>query len=157
MGSRINFGQLNDVRAPISVLTGTAIAFKANGGKWVTGYGGALALCTATAVDILGWAEVAEFTTATTDIITVNAAKDAIYEMPIAAARTEAQLQALVGKVCDIIVTSGIQYANYAAATYKPLQIVGYSYYGPDAGQQTVHVRINPATSSGVVTCTSVV
>ena len=156
MGARINYGQLNDVRLPISVLTGATVAFKNNGGKWVSGYGGAITLSSATSVAILGWAEVGEFTAAATDVITVNIAKDAIYEMPLAAAVTEAALQALVGKACDIVVTGGIQYANYAASTYGPLQIVGYSYYGSAAGEQTVWVRINPATSSGTITVTGV-
>jgi hypothetical protein len=152
MGARINFGQVNDVRCPVAVLTGAAIAFKANGGKFVTGYGGSLALAGAASTGIIGWAELAEFTTATTDVITVNTARDAVYEMPIAAARTEAQLQALVGKTCDIIVTSGIQYANYAASAVDILQIVGYSYYGPDSGQQSVWVKVYQAnvTVSGV-------
>lgn len=155
MGSRINFGQLNDIRAPISVLTGTAIAFKMNGGKWVSGYGGALLLAVETALGILGWAEVAEFTTATTDKITVNIAKDAIYEMPIQAALTIAELDALVGKSCDIDVVGGIQYCDYDAHTDYSLQIVGYSYYGTASGEQTLHVRLNPATSSGVITVTA--
>ncbi len=157
MGSRINYGQLNDVRCPIEVLTGAAIAFKAAGGKFVTGYGGALVLAVNTALGVLGWAEIGEVTTETTDKITVNVAKDAVYEMPITAARTIAQLDALVGKACDIVVTSGIQYANYAASTDDSLQIVGYSYYGPAAGQQTLHVRLNPATSGGTITVTGVV
>ena len=152
MGSRINFGQVNDVRDPRSVLTGAAIAFKNNGGKFVTGVGNSLALAGAASTALLGWAEVSEFTTATTDVITVNMAKDAVYEMPIDTAVTEAALQALVGKTCDIIVTSGIQYANHDASAIDILQIVGYGYYGSALGEQTLFVRLYQpnVTVSGV-------
>ena len=143
MGGRANYGQLNDNRTPISVLTGAAIAFKANGGKLVTGYGGSLALAVAANLAILGWADVAEFTTATTDKITVNTNFEAVYEMPIDAVRTVAQLDALVGKTCDVVVGTGIQYADFDAATDNTLQIMGYSYYGSAAGMQTLHVRLN--------------
>jgi hypothetical protein len=146
MGARNNYGQVNDVRLPIEVLTGAAIAFKAAGGKFVTGYGGALVLAVPQALGILGWAEIGEITTATTDKITVNTAWDAIYEMPIDAARTVAQLDALVGKACDIIVTTGIQYADFDATTDDTLQIMGYGYYGPNVGDQTLFVRLNEKT-----------
>jgi hypothetical protein len=152
MGGRINYGQVNDVRQPYSVLTGAAIAFKNNGGKFVSGYGGSLVLAVAASTGLLGWAEIGEVTTETTDIITVNMAKDAVYEMPLDMTRTEAQLKALVGKCCDIIVTAGIQYADVNATVLDILQIVGYHYYGSGSGEQTVLVRLNQAavTVTGV-------
>ena len=152
MGSRINFQQVNDIRDPRSVLTNAAIAFKGAGGKFVSGVGNSLVLAVAASTALLGWAEVAEFTTATTDVITVNMAKDAVYEMPIDTAVTEAALQALIGKTCDIIVTSGIQYADHNASAVDILQIVGYGYYGPNLGEQTLFVRLYQpnVTVSGV-------
>jgi hypothetical protein len=153
MGARNNYGQVNDVRVPIEARTGAAIAFKATGGKFVTGFGDSLALSVAADTGILGWAEIGEVTTSTTDIITVNVAKDAVYEMPIDAARTKEQLIDLIGKTCDIIVTSGIQYADYDASSDDILQIVGFGYYGPNAGEQTLFVRLYQpnVTVTGVV------
>ena len=146
MGARNNYGQVNDAKCLASVLTGAALAFKAASGKFVTGYGGALVIAIPQALGILGWAEVGEFTTATTDKITVNTSFDAIYEMPTDAALTIAILDALVGKTIDVIVTGGIQYADYNASTDDTLQVMGYGYYGPSLGEQTLFVRMNDKT-----------
>jgi len=147
MGGRNNFGQVNDVRAPYAFPAGAAIAFKNKGGKFVTiDTNGELTLAVETAKAIIGWAQVGEFTCAEHDLITVNTARDAVYEMPIDAAKTEAQLKALLGQACDIDVVGGIQYADLNAATDKTLQIMGYHYFGSALGEQTALVRINVLT-----------
>lgn len=147
MGARNAFGQVNDVRAPRAFKTASTLAFKNKGGKFVTiNTSGVIALAVATAKAIIGWAEVGEFTCVAGDLITVNTARDAIYEMPIDAAKTEAELIALMGQCCDIVVTGGIQYADLDASTDDTLQLVGYHYFGSALGEQTVLVRINTYT-----------
>ena len=147
MGARNAFGQVNDVRSPYAYPTASTLAFKNKGGKFVTiNTSGVIALAVATAKAIIGWAEVGEFTCVAGDKITVNTARDAVYEMPIDAAQSETQLKALLGQCCDIIVTGGIQYADYDASIDDTLQIVGYHYFGSAAGEQTLLVRINTYT-----------
>ena len=104
-----------------------------------------LAIAGATTTNIIGWAIVGDVTTSSTagdDLVVVNLGKGIIFEMPLNAARTEAQLKALIGETCDIIVTSNIQYANYAASAIDILEIMGYRYYGSASGQQTLLCRL---------------
>ena len=110
----------------------------------------------ATDTELFGWAFIGDFTTSSTagqTILTVNISLDAVYLMPINAAKTEAELQALMGKVCDLIYTSNIQYADLALSTYDVIQLVGYEYWGSALGEQAVKVRLNPAKigATGVV------
>lgn len=147
MGARNCFGQNNDVRAPYAYPAAAAIAFKNNGGKFVTiDTNGEITLAVETAKAIIGWAEVGQFTCAEHDKITVNTARDAVYEMPIDVAKTEAELSALLGQACDIDVVGGIQYADLNASADVTLQIIGYHYFGSALGEQTVLVRINTLT-----------
>jgi len=62
--------------------------------------------------------------------------------MRLDAARTKAQLEAVVGETCDIIVTSNIQYADFDASSDDVLEIVDYRYYGSALGEQTLIVRL---------------
>lgn len=146
MGARTNFGQVNDVRTMVELPLQASVAFKYLGGKFVTiSTSEQVGLSIAADTYIVGWADVGEFTGSTTagrDKVAVNIAKDAVYEMPIDAAQTEAQLKAILGKTCDIILTSTIQYADYDAGSDNILQIVGYHYYGSGSGEQTLLVRL---------------
>ncbi len=95
--------------------------------------------------DLIGCAVTGEWTSSAVageDKIVVNMSLDAVFEMPIDTARTAAELIALVGKFCDIIVTSDIQYADYDAQSDNIIQIVGYNYYGAGLGQQSVLVKL---------------
>lgn len=108
---------------------------------------GHVLMAVAGVTDIIGWAFTGEFTASTTagqTKVAVNMSLDAVYEMPIDTARTEAQLIALGGLFCDIIVTSDYQYADYDAQENNILQIVGYNYYGSALGQQTLLVKLVP-------------
>lgn len=144
MGGRNNYGQVNDVRCPMVFPAATTSALKAAGGKFMTiDTNGAVTLSVVTSLAIIGWAQVGEFTFVAGDMITVNIAADAVYEMPTDAAATEAALKALLGQTCDIATNSGIQQADIGASTYDTLQIVGYHYYYSGTGGQTVLVRLN--------------
>lgn len=147
MSRPVAYGQAFGGRAIVDVWTTASQTFQANSGKWV---GVENTSRTATLVsgtytnNILGWADVGTFTSSSTDgadIIPVNTDMEAVYEMPINATQSEHQLKLLKGKVCDIVLTSNIQYAAYNAATDKTLLIVGYKYYGSGTGEQSLLVK----------------
>lgn len=99
---------------------------------------------------LFGWAEVGEITSSSTagqDVLVVNISLDAIYRIPADAAVTEN----LVGKSCDLIVASNIQKADIGESTEDVIIIVAVD--AIDIANQTVQVRLNPATIivSGVV------
>ena len=146
MGKVNNFGQINDVRTMVELPLQASVAFKYLGGKFVTIDGDEQVGLTADSeAYIVGWAMVGEFTgnsTAGRDKVAVNMARGAVYEMPIDTTLTETELKALLGKTCDIVVTSGIQYADHDAGDDNVIQIVGYHYYGAAAGEQTLLVRL---------------
>jgi len=144
----VAYGQAFGGRTVVGIRAGSAQPFQANSGKFVflaTDSRLATLASGTTTADLIGWADVGTFSTATTsgaDIIPVNVDETAVYEMPINATQTESQLKQLIGKVCDIETSSNIQYADYDAATDKTIQIVGYKYYGSGTGEQSVLVRL---------------
>ena len=144
MGGRNNYGQVNDIRCPMVFPAATTSAMKAAGGKFVKiDTNGCITLAIATDLAVIGWAQVGEFTFVAGDMITVNIAADAVYEMPTDAAATEAELKALLGQTCDLKITAGIQQADIGNTAYDQLQIVGYHYYYSGTGGQSVLVRLN--------------
>lgn len=147
MARPVAYGQANTPKNVVEVWAQASQPFQANSGRWVflssASRLATLASGTNTA-DLVGWADVGTFSTSSTvgqDKIPVNTHDEATYEMPINATRTESQLRQLNGKVCDIEIASGIQYANYDAATDKTIQIVGYKYYGSGTGEQSLLTR----------------
>ena len=114
-------------------------------------------ICGATDTNIIGWATAGDWTTSSTagrSETPVNIAVGATYEMPLDTAHTEAELIAIVGETCDIIVTSNIQYADTDASSIDILEIMDYRYYGSGSGEQTVIVRLylpNITAKGGVV------
>jgi len=148
MARPVAYGQAYGSEAIVKVRTAASQPFQANSGKFVfLGTTSRLATiasgaCTA---NLFGWANVGTFSTSSTvgqDVVDVNVATDAVYELPINATQTETQLKQLVGKVCDIETSSGIQYANYDAATDQTIQVVDYKYYGSGTGEQSLLVRL---------------
>ena len=152
------YGQVYGPIVSVSFPIAASINFEPLSGKFVViDSNNRVALATATSTNIIGWALAGDWTsnaTAGTDTVVVNLAKDAVYELPLDAARTEAQLKALVGETCDIIVTSDIMYADYDASAIDVLEIMDYRYYGSAAGEQTLLCRMylpNITTKGGVV------
>jgi len=147
MARPVAYGQANTVKNVIDVEAASSQSFPANGGKIVHMVSGrATVISGGVVADILGWAEVGNMSTSSTagqDLIPVNTAYDATYEMPINATQTESQLRNLIVKTCDVETVSGVQYANYDASANEVLQIVGYKYYGSGSGEQSLIVRIN--------------
>ena len=158
MGRPIAYGCVNEQVDNIEVWADASQPWQANGGKWVhlgENTSRCAVLCSGTNTNnIIGWAEVGTYSSASTvgqDKITVNVHPVARFEMPINATQTEQELRQLQGKVCDIEMVSGIQYANYDAATDKTLEIVGYKYYGEGTGEQSVEVRRYSITKSATM------
>ena len=147
MGSQPSYGQIAGPVWTVQMPAKASQNFELRSGKFVYSNAGYANIAAAGADQIYGYAFIGDKTTGTTDgddTLTINISTDAIYELPLDAARTEAQLIALVGKTCDIVTTSNIQYADYDAATDNVLMIVGYRYYGSASGEQTLYVRMTP-------------
>ncbi len=148
MARPVAYGQVDTNENIREVYCAASQPFQANGGKFVH-LGASSMLATlasgSNTANLVGWALVGTFSSSSTagkDIVPVNFHQDATYEMPINATQSETQLKALVGKVTDLEVSSGIQYVNYDAATDMTIQIVGYKYYGIGTGEQSVLVRL---------------
>lgn len=104
--------------------------------------------------ELLGWADTGAFTasaTAGVTIVPVIISVDSLFLLPTDVTRTEAQLRALVGETCDLIVATNVQYADVGESNEDVIQIMGYQYY--DASNQAVVVRMNPnkLAATGVV------
>ena len=142
----IKYGQVAGPETTREFEVGASVVFKHLGGAFVQmDANQRVIIAIAGVLDIIGWAFTGDFTASSTagnTKVAVNINKEAEYEMPIDTARTETQLKALVGKTCDIIVTSDIQYADFDATVDDILQIVGYRYYGSALGQQTLIVKL---------------
>jgi hypothetical protein len=153
MARPVAYGCSNDCKSVRTISVAASQNFQANGGRFVylNSSRHAVIASGGNILDLIGWADVGTYsgsTTAGADKVPVNVALGAEYEIPINATRTEAQLIALVGKVCDLETSSGVQYANYDAATDKTIQIVGYKYYGSGTGEQSLLVRLYGSAGS---------
>ncbi len=87
--------------------------------------------------------------TAAQDRVPLVDSLDAISELPVDAAFTEAEGKELVGKTCDLVVASGnIQQADIGSSTTDVVKIIDY-----DTDEQTVFTKINPTKfyTAGVV------
>jgi len=149
MSRPVAYGQAYGGKLMVDIACAASQPFQANGGKWVH-LATASMLATlssgANTANLVGWADVGTLSSSSTagnDIVPVNLALDAAYEMPINATQTETQLRQLVGKLCDIEIASAIQYADYDASSDNSLQIIGYKYYGSEAGEQSLICRLN--------------
>jgi hypothetical protein len=146
MGRPAVYGQANAVKAVVQIPAAASVSLAANGGRFVCLVSNRATLASGSNTGgMFGWTEACNFTTSSTagnDVLAVNIAKDAIYEIPINATQTETELKALIGETCDLEVVSGIQYANYDASSDDTIQIVGYKYYGTGSGNQSLLVRL---------------
>jgi len=147
MGSQPAYGQIAGPLVTVQAPAAASQNFELKSGKFVYSSSGYMTIAATGADEIFGYALIGDKTTGSTngdDTLTVNISTDAIYELPVDTALTEAELIALVGKACDIVTTSNIQYADHDAGTDNVLMIVGYRYYGSASGEQTLYVRMTP-------------
>lgn len=153
MARPVAYGQAFGGRLTIPVGAAASKSFRAEGGRFVykntTGH---VMIASNNAENLLGWAETSgtwsSSATAGADILAVNVANDAVYEMPVVSAITESACKAIIGKLADIEVISDIQYLNYDASATNMLQIVGYKFYGTGVGEQSLLVRMSDRNAS---------
>jgi len=135
----VQYGQISGSEAVVSLPLGASEVFTDTGGKWVVPDGSGYFDAAATgATEIFGWARCGAFTSQATDgfdSVPVNVATDAIYRMPA----DDAVTADMVGKVCDLVVTSDVQYADVGTSTHDVLFIVDV-----DITNQEVLVMMNP-------------
>lgn len=153
MARPATYGQVFGGNTTVEIWAGASQPFQANSGRFVhvENTSRLATLASGTQLkDLIGWADVGTFSSSSTagqDKIPVIIDQTAVFEMPINATQTETELRYLVGKTCDIEISGGIQYANYDASTDLTLQIVGYQYYGPGTGEQSLLVRLRGSLS----------
>jgi hypothetical protein len=118
-------------------------------GKWVDLASNLFSRADANSSGLWGWLMLnKDYTVTTNDIFGVNIALDAVYEIPLDATVTQANLLSYLGDTCDIVVST-YQYADNNAADDDLLQVVGFNYYGSAALQQTVLTRMNVTKNFG--------
>lgn len=147
MSKITNYSQASGPVEAGSYPCAASVAFKYLGGKFVTlDSAERVALSVAGDTTILGWAFVGEITTNSTpgiDFVTVNTSREAKYWMPASGAVT----RDLVGKLCDIRVSGGIQQAMISLSTEDVLKI-----YDVDIANTLVLVGLyDTAAPAGVV------
>lgn len=103
--------------------------------------------------ELFGWAMVGgDFTSSSTaggSKISVDLRTEIIHEIPYDDTTvTEAQLAAILGKTCDLIVTSGYQYVDIGESNEDVVQIVGYNYTRKTAFVKMVTSKV---AATGVV------
>jgi len=93
--------------------------------------------------EIIGWALVGKdwtsSSTAGADKVTVDTHPLHVWEIPPDAAITASSLAGLIGKTCDLIVSSNIQYADIGESNEDVIVIIG-----GDVDGQTLYVHMNP-------------
>jgi hypothetical protein len=153
MARPVAYGQAFGGKSIVQIPAAASQSFRAEGGRWVTLDGSRLATIASNNLpDLIGWVETSgTFSTSSTagqDILAVNVADDAVYEMPVVSALTESSCKILIGKQCDLETISDIQYCNYDASSVDNIMIVGYKFYNTGVGGQSVLVRKQPLNAS---------
>lgn len=146
MGNRAKYGIIfmpNPGSVKQDQPCAASVAFKNLSGKFMVKDGSSnYAIADSGDTELAGWAMAGEFTASSTAAKTTVPIVDdfsAIFEIPSDATFTAAELKALVGKTCDLIVASNIQQADIGESTEDVIIIVG-----GDVDRQTLFVRLNP-------------
>jgi len=101
-----------------------------------------LALAGSGDTEIVGWALTGEITASSSagqTKLCVDISTNKVWEIPADDTFTEAELQAMMFKTCDLIVSNNIQYADIGESNEDVIQIVG-----GNVERQTLYVRLNP-------------
>ena len=116
MDGHIKYGHVRGgvTKAGNSLVWAASQTVKARSGRFVYNNAGAITLCGDGADEILGFAEEAEGTPATGAPASVIVDPTAVYRIPVGAGTFAASM---VGKTCDLKVTSNIQGADLATST----------------------------------------
>lgn len=119
-------------------------AFKRRSGHFVKLAANYATIAVAGDTEIWGWALVGKDWTSSDqagqDKVTVDTHPLHVWEIPADAAFTAAELLALIGKTCDLVVTGGgIQQADWGETEKDVIVIIG-----GDVDEQTLYVHMNP-------------
>lgn len=132
---------------PVSLASGEGIQGGFSGRFFTLDTDGYATICTSSSTTIVGWIQSETILAAanTADGLYKRPAlffdADTIFRIPVSG---DAFAQTYVGQICDLVVTSLIQYAAIATSTHDLLQIVG-GYAGDAAADSYVDVKINSA------------
>ena len=143
----VKYGQVSGGTCIVNMPVGASEVFTDTGAKFVTQDGsGNIDASGAADTEIFGWAMCGTFTSQGTDgldSLPVNIALDAIYRIPADGTVDKS----MVGKSCDISVSSNVIKADIDATATDVIQIVDV-----DITNQEVLVRLNPskAAATGV-------
>jgi len=120
----VKYGQVSGGCLIVNAPVGASEVFTDTGAKFVVQDGSGNVDAAATgATELFGHAQCGAFTSQGTDgldSLPINIAKDAIYRMPA----DDTVTKDMVGKVCDLVVTDDVQYADVGTSTHDVLQIV---------------------------------
>lgn len=124
----------------VEFTVATGEVFKKLGGKFVRlNASEELEVASATDVNLIGWALVdADYTSAAGDKLSVCIDPNAIYGLPASTTLTAASLKAVLGKTCDLAISSSIQQCDITAHAIDCLQVVG-----GNVDRNIVFVRMN--------------
>lgn len=132
---RTNGGDMSNV---VGVPMAAAQAVAAKSGRFVYMVAGAATLCVAAATTIFGWLNCRAKTPSTGEVVPCDIDLNAIYRIPILSGTYAV---GMIGDLCDLAVSGGIQGAALDASVRDLLIIVG----GDAANNKWVDVRMNPA------------
>ena len=154
MGKKVKLG-MPLISKPFLIEMGLTAsqAFKRRSGHFVKLAASRATIAASGDAQIWGWALVGkDWTssgTAGQDKVTVDTHPFHVWEIPTDAAFTAAELLALIGDHCDLIVSAGgIQQADIGEANEDVIVIIG-----GDVDEQTLYVHMNPLKcyATGVV------
>lgn len=139
-GKLLKYGPIKGVDHPgIPMKFAASVAIKNAGGKFVDINGsGYMDLAAADSTEVTGWADAPEVTTSLGDEHNVIVSVNTVYRIPI---NSGTLTQAMIGKTCDLSVSSGIQGAALDASSRDVVTIVD----GDIAGNEWVDVVITPS------------
>lgn len=145
MAKHLKYNQIKGIEVNLGGLLWAASQVIGNqSGKFVYMNNGALTLCVDAVAQIFGWANERAKTTASGDVCPgVNVALDAIYRIPV---NSGTFVVGMIGDLCDISVSGGVQGAQLDASVENLLIICG-----GNATDATVDVKINPAVQGAAL------
>jgi hypothetical protein len=142
-GQLLKYGQVNGGKENSGWVVASGQLFPRNSGKWVYRTGASTSTVTKavqSTTPILGWLNIENFytnSTLGTEVKAVITDPTAVFRMPIVQGTAYAYM---IGKSCDIVVSSYIQYAAIDSSTYDQLLIVDID----TVNSKWADVRLNP-------------
>jgi len=139
-GEMLQYGRINERSAganivPVPMAASQVIA--AASGRFVYMNAGAATLCISTTQTIFGFLQTHAHTPATSAKVACEVDLKAIYRVPVVSGTF---VNGMIGDVCDLVVTSGVQGVALGASTHNIVTIVG----GDTTNNKWCDVMMNP-------------